>query len=89
MKSIFSTKATSQSHAGMNLATARESKTQSLYEEMGGTYTLDADGMYYPDLALPEEEPWQVRQNASALSNAAATARSSFSISSQSSTPSS
>ena len=57
MKSLFSTKATSQSHAGMNLATARESKTQSLYEEMGGTYTLGADGMYYPDLELPEEEP--------------------------------
>ena len=57
MKSLFSTKATSQSHAGMNLATARESKTQSLYEEMSGTYTLGADGMYYPDLELPEEEP--------------------------------
>ena len=54
MKSIFFTKATSQSHAGMNLTTARESKTQSLYEEMGETYTLGADGMYYPDLALPE-----------------------------------
>lgn len=24
---------------------------------MGGTCTLYADGMYYPDLALPEEEP--------------------------------
>lgn len=24
---------------------------------MGGTYTLGADGMYYPNLALPEEEP--------------------------------
>ena len=57
MKSLFSTKTTSQSHACMNLATARESKTQSLYEEMGGTYTLGADGMYYPNLALPEEEP--------------------------------
>ena len=57
MKSLFSTKATSQSHAGMNLATARESKTQSLYEEMGGTYTFGADGMYYPNLELPEEEP--------------------------------
>ena len=57
MKSLFSTKATSQSHADMNLTTARESKTQSLYEEMGGTYTLGADGIYYPDLALPEEEP--------------------------------
>lgn len=28
----------------------------SLYEEMGGTYTLGADGMYYPNLELPEEE---------------------------------
>ena len=27
-----------------------------LFEEMGGTYTLGADGMYYPDLELPEEE---------------------------------
>jgi hypothetical protein len=31
---------------------------KSLFEEMGGTYTLGADGMYYPDLALPEEEPY-------------------------------
>lgn len=30
---------------------------KSLFEEMGGTYTLDVDGMYYPDLELPEEEP--------------------------------
>ena len=30
---------------------------RSIFEEMGGTYTLGADGMYYPDLALPEEEP--------------------------------
>ena len=28
----------------------------SLFEEMGGTYTLGAYGMYYPDLELPEEE---------------------------------
>lgn len=28
----------------------------SLFEEMGGTYTLGADGMYYPDLKLPREE---------------------------------
>ena len=27
----------------------------SLFEEMGGTYTLGADGMYYPNLELPEE----------------------------------
>ena len=26
---------------------------KSLFEEMGGTYTLGADGMYYPDLELP------------------------------------
>ena len=30
---------------------------KSIFEEMGGTYTLGVDGMYYPDLALPEEEP--------------------------------
>ena len=29
---------------------------ESLFEEIGGTYTLGADGMYYPDLELPEEE---------------------------------
>ena len=57
MRSIFFTKATSQNHTGMNLTTARESQTQSLYEEMGGTHTLDADEMYYPNLALTEEEP--------------------------------
>ena len=28
----------------------------SLFEEMGGTYTLGADGMNYPNLELPEEE---------------------------------
>ena len=25
---------------------------KSIFEEMGGTYTLGEDGMYYPDLAL-------------------------------------
>ena len=30
---------------------------KSLFEEIGGTYTLGTDGMYYLDLALPEEEP--------------------------------
>lgn len=28
----------------------------SLFEEIGGTYTLGADVMYYPNLELPEEE---------------------------------
>ena len=28
---------------------------KSLFEEMGGTYTLGADGMYYPDLASTAE----------------------------------
>ena len=28
----------------------------SLFEEMGGTYTLGADRMYYPNLELPQEE---------------------------------
>ena len=28
----------------------------SLFEEMGGTYTLGADGIYYPNLELPEDE---------------------------------
>lgn len=29
---------------------------QTLFEEMGGTYTLGADGNYYPNLTLSEEE---------------------------------
>lgn len=29
---------------------------KSLYKQMGGTYHLGADGMYYPNLKLPEEE---------------------------------
>lgn len=28
----------------------------SIYEEMGGTYYLDADGFYYPGLLPPEEK---------------------------------
>lgn len=27
---------------------------KSIFEEMGGTYTLGADGLYYPDLAVPD-----------------------------------
>lgn len=31
---------------------------KSIFAEMGGTYTLGEDGMYYPDLELPvDEEP--------------------------------
>ena len=31
---------------------------KSIFEEMGGTYTLGEDGMYYPDFELPvDEEP--------------------------------
>ncbi|MCD7745563.1 MAG: TnpV protein [Lachnospiraceae bacterium] len=29
---------------------------KSLFEEMGGTYVLGEDGMYYPELFLPTEE---------------------------------
>lgn len=29
---------------------------KSLYEQMGGTYHLGEDGMYYPNLEFPEEE---------------------------------
>lgn len=29
---------------------------KSLYEQIGGTYHLGEDGMYYPNLELPEEE---------------------------------
>ena len=30
---------------------------KSIFEEMGGAYTLGADGMYDPNLVPPEEEP--------------------------------
>lgn len=31
---------------------------KSIFEEMGGTYTLGENGMYYPDLEVPvDEEP--------------------------------
>ena len=30
---------------------------KSIFEEMGGPYTLGADGMYYPNPVLSEEEP--------------------------------
>ena len=30
---------------------------KSIFEEMGGTYILGADGMYYPNLVLPEDIP--------------------------------
>ena len=29
---------------------------KSILEEMGGTYTLGADGLYYPDLTVPDTE---------------------------------
>lgn len=29
---------------------------KSIFEEMGGTYTLGEDGMYYPNLELPHDE---------------------------------
>ena len=29
---------------------------KSIFEEMGGTYALGADGLYYPDLAVPDTE---------------------------------
>lgn len=32
-------------------------KPKSLFEQMGGTYTLGEDGIYYPDLILTEDEP--------------------------------
>ena len=30
---------------------------KSLYEELGGTYTLGDDGLLYPDLAIGDKEP--------------------------------
>ena len=29
---------------------------KSLFEQSGGTYSVGADGIYYPDLTLPEED---------------------------------
>ena len=29
---------------------------KSIFEEMGGTYTLGTDGLYYPNLAVPDTE---------------------------------
>lgn len=29
---------------------------KSIFEEMGGTYTLGADGLYYPDLTVPDTD---------------------------------
>ena len=34
---------------------------KSISEQMAGTYTLGADGKYYPDLSVPEEEPAHYR----------------------------
>ena len=34
---------------------------KSIFEEVGGPYTLGADGMYYPNLVLSEEEPHYVK----------------------------
>lgn len=30
---------------------------ESLFERLGGAYTLAEDGMYYPEIALPKSEP--------------------------------
>ena len=31
---------------------------QTIFERMGGTYTLGEDGMYYPNLALGEDKKY-------------------------------
>ena len=31
---------------------------KSTFEKMGGTYTLGADGIYYPDVVSTYEEPY-------------------------------
>lgn len=46
----------------------------SIYEELGGTYHLGADGFYYPDLLPPEEDTPQPMENT--VGCAAATSRS-------------
>ena len=44
---------------------------KSIFEEMGGTYTMGADGMYYPVLTLPEDEPHYGKYGRMRLRNAA------------------
>jgi hypothetical protein len=36
---------------------ANNKNTKSLFEQMGGTYTLGKDGIYYPNLVLSHDEP--------------------------------
>ena len=36
---------------------SRRNNTKSTFEKIGGTYTLGADGIYYPNLVSTEEEP--------------------------------
>ena len=42
---------------------------KSTFEKMGGTYTLGADGIYYPNLVSTDEEPhygiWNDAENIS------------------------
>ena len=33
---------------------------KSLYEELGGTYTLGDDGMLYPNLVIGDKDPWTI-----------------------------
>ena len=30
---------------------------ESLFEKLGGTYTLAEDGLYYPDISIPKSDP--------------------------------
>lgn len=38
------------------IKTGECSRMKSLFEQIGGTYTLEEDGIYYPDLIFSEEE---------------------------------
>ena len=41
----------------VNTEIMEESTMKSLYEELGGTYTLGSDGMFYPDLTVEKTDP--------------------------------
>ncbi len=43
---------------------------KSTFEKMGGTYTLGADGIYYPNLVSTDEEPqlWEIWNDAKDIS---------------------
>ena len=45
------------SHSTKRLHLKEKTMMKSLYEELGGTYTLGDDGMLYPDLLIGDKDP--------------------------------